>query len=407
MAVVGRRITEVRNAVHRDRLLIHPSIAKPLERERRDVDACRLAVQNQFGHQLSSHGPVHKAVATEATRQKESLNFTLRKDRVVIGRDVVETRPPPYDLCLCQDRDPVCTCSPDLRDDFPVDCRIETRVPIGWCRDKGSSLLSPEVPASLDVDRYWDLSGKVRNGGGDKELTPPRSNRDLHSRHLSDKTSIGSGGIDHHRRGDLTITPPHPLDPASLNPHASDRTSLTNLDPEIARPLTIAPDYLKGRGVPISPGVGPFEEVVDSEARDKALDLGRGEDLHGNPETPLEFHASSKQGPLLVGAEKEEIAGLPEVRIPPHLLPKGVKHLQAFDRKSNMDLGKELAPDTPRRTARRATAKVSLFQQKNFETGIPCQMVGDTTPDDASPDDADVYRSAKRGSMRKARRKHF
>jgi hypothetical protein len=234
-------------------------------------------------------------------------------------------------------------------------------VTIGGRRDKCSSLLSPDVPASVDVDRYWDLSGKVRNGGGDKELTPPRSDRDLQSCHLSDKTSISSGGIDHHRRGDLAVTTPYPLHLPSLNLNASDRTSLTNLDPEIASPLGIAPDHLKGRGVSISPGVGPFEKIVDSEARDKTLDLGRGEDLHGNPETFLELHASPKQGPFLVGAEKEEIAGLPEVRIPPRLLPESVKHLQAFDRESNMDLGKELAPDPPRRTARGATAKVSLF----------------------------------------------
>jgi hypothetical protein len=193
----------------------------------------------------------------------------------------------------------------------------------------------------------------------------------------------------------------------SLNSNASDRTSLTNLNPEIASPLGITPDHLERGGVSISFGVGPFEKIIDSEARDKALDLGRGEDLHGNPKTFLELYSSPKQGPLLIGTQKEEITGLPEVRIPPRFLPESVKHLQAFDRKLNMNLGKKLAPDTPRRTARGATAEVSLFQQKNFETGIPCQMVGDTTPDDASPDDADVYRSAKRNSTRKARRKHF
>jgi hypothetical protein len=150
-------------------------------------------------------------------------------------------------------------------------------VPIGGCRDKGSSLLSPEVPASLDVDRHWDLSGKVGNRGGDKKLAPPRSDRDLQSCHLSDKTGIGSGGIDHHRRGDLAVTTPHPLHLPSLNSNASDRTSLTNLNPEIASPLGIAPDHLERGGVSISFGVGPFEKIIDSEARDKALDLGRGE----------------------------------------------------------------------------------------------------------------------------------
>jgi hypothetical protein len=259
----------------------------------------------------------------------------------------------------------------------------------------------------VDIDRHRHLSGKVGNRGGDKELTPPRSDRDLQSCHLSDKTSISSGGIDHHRRSDITITAPHPLHLPSFNHYTIDRTSFTNVDPEIASPLSIAPDYLERGRVSISPGVGPFEKIVDSEARDKTLDLGRGKNLHGNPETFLELHASPKQGPFLVGAEKEEIAGLPEVRIPPRLLPENVKHLQAFDRKLNMDLGEELAPDTACRTARGATGEVSLFKQKNFETGVPCQMVGDTTADYASPDDADVYRSAKRGSMRKARRKHF
>jgi hypothetical protein len=346
-------------------------------------------------------------MATEAARQKESLHLTFCQDRVVIRRDVIETRPPPHDLCVCQGRDPVRTCSPDLRDDLPVDCGVETRVTIGGRRNKRSSLLSPDVPASVDIDRHRHLSGKVGNRGGDKKLTPPRSHWDLHSRHLSNKTSIGSRGINHHRRSDLTITAPHPLHLPSLNLYTIDRTSFTNVDPEIASPLSIAPDYLEGGRVSISPGVGPFEKIVDSEARDKTLDLGRGKNLHGNPKTFLELHSSPKQGPLLFGTQKEEITGLSEVRIPPRLLPKGVKHLQTFDRESNMDLGEELAPDTPRRTARGATAKVSLFQQKNFKTGIPCQMVGDTTPDDASPDDADVYRSAKRGSMRKARRKHF
>ncbi len=55
-----------------------------------------------------------------------------------------------------------------------------------------------------------------------------------------------------------------------------------------------------------------------------------------------------------------------------------------------MDLGQELAADTPCRTACRATAQVSLLEKNNFEAGVPYQMVGDTAADNPSPDDTDV-----------------
>ncbi len=49
-----------------------------------------------------------------------------------------------------------------------------------------------------------------------------------------------------------------------------------DVDPEIRRPLGIAPDYLQGRRVSITLGIGALEKIVDPEARDKALDLGGG-----------------------------------------------------------------------------------------------------------------------------------
>ena len=55
-----------------------------------------------------------------------------------------------------------------------------------------------------------------------------------------------------------------------------------------------------------------------------------------------------------------------------------------------MNLGEELTPNTACGSARGATPEVSLFEENNLETGNPRQVVGDTTTNDASTDDADV-----------------
>jgi len=103
--------------VHCHRLDYGPPGPEPLDTQRADVDG-RPPGEDQFRHQLPDDRAVLEAVTAMAARHVEAFQVGHpAEDRVVVGRDLVQPRPPPMDLASASSGSRTTACSTLSRDD--------------------------------------------------------------------------------------------------------------------------------------------------------------------------------------------------------------------------------------------------------------------------------------------------
>ena len=112
--------------------------------------------------------------------------------------------------------------------------------------------------------------------------------------------------------------------------HGNHRRVALHLHTHLARACEIPHRNPVRIAVAVPRAIRGANHIIDARARDQALRVGGSEHFGGHAEAPLQLHLSLIAAPRRLVADKEEIADLPQLRVPPDLVAKAAQSLDAI-----------------------------------------------------------------------------
>src|SRR5262245_7875019 len=195
-----------------------------LDRKLGDVDGA-LAVQDEACDHLAYGRRVHEAVPAEAVRALEALEAGHRsQDRVVVGRGLVEARPPGTVLRFFERRNALHGEREHEIAELEIDVRVEgRRLLFVGLADQDAARLAVHVHAALHVDDHGKALVDPGQGLGGEHLTAVRGDGKLEPGPPGGLGREWTSRV-HDRAGrDLTLFGEHALHAAALDAHPGGR----------------------------------------------------------------------------------------------------------------------------------------------------------------------------------------